>query len=84
MCTSLCLDFQDVIVAILLAVGYFCGGVPLAVHADDWKFWRERATDNDTRRYNLDAIVSSAQATAVSSNQQTSLGLTTSSVKQIF
>ena len=61
-----CLRFQDVIISVLLAVGYFCGAIPLAVHAGDWRFWKSRGTESDIETYNINGIISSAEATAVS------------------
>lgn len=60
------ITFQDIIITVLVGVGYFCGAVPMGVHATDWKFWRGQGSDEDVEIYNINNIVSSIEATAVS------------------
>ncbi len=54
-------------VEILLTVGYFCGAVPLAVHVGDWKYWRGQGSESDLEMHNINSIISSTEASAVSS-----------------
>lgn len=49
-----------------MAVGFFGGAVPLAVHIGDWKFWRGQGSDSDNEMFNIHGIISSCEATAVS------------------
>ena len=58
---------QDAIVSGVLAAGYFCGAVPLAVRAGDWRFWMGRGSMSDNETYGIGGIVSSVEAASVSS-----------------
>ena len=53
---------------ILLAIGIFCGAVPLAKHGTSWKSWRDKGTDELNASYNLNGIVSSIDAASVSTS----------------
>lgn len=61
-----CYEMQDMSVCGLLALGYFCGAIPLASHVGDWKFWKARGSMADVERHNINGIISSAAATSVS------------------
>lgn len=60
------LCMQDIAISAVLAMFYFGGAVPVAVRAGDWKFWRNRASEDEIQRYNFNNIVTSVEATAVS------------------
>ena len=48
-------------------LAFFCGGIPLAVHADEWRFWMTQVeTPEENAMHNIGGIVSSASAAAVS------------------
>ena len=51
-------------VKVVIALAYFCGGIPLAVHSSDWRFWKGR--DSPLPSGDIQGIVASTSAAAVS------------------
>ena len=60
------LSLQDVVIKVATGLAFFCGGIPLAVHADEWRFWMGQGSAEDNAMYEIPRIVSSTSATAVS------------------
>ena len=50
----------------IIGLAFFCGGIPLAVRSNDWRFWMGQGSAEDNAMYNIAGIVSSTSAAAVS------------------
>ena len=58
---------QDVVIKGVTGLAFFCGGIPLAVHADEWRFWMGQAdSPEQNEMFNIGGIVSTTSAAAVS------------------
>lgn len=57
---------QDAVIKVVTGLAFFCGGIPLAVHADDWRFWMRQGSAEDNAMYGIARIVSTTSAAAVS------------------
>ncbi len=47
-------------------IGFFCAAVPLAVDAENWRYWMDRGTAEEVKMYGLNRILHSVRATSVS------------------
>ena len=58
---------QDVVIKVVTGLAFFCGGIPLAVHSNEWRFWLTQAeTPEENRMFNIGGITSTTSAAAVS------------------
>ena len=54
-------------IKVVTGLAFFSGGVPLAVHANEWRYWMGQAdSPEQNAMFNIGGIVSTTSAAAVS------------------
>jgi hypothetical protein len=54
------------VIKVVTGLAFFCGGIPLAVHADEWRFWiGEAESPEQSEMFNIEGIATATSAAAV-------------------